>query len=130
MGHFDTLLEHTLERFENYGINTHDYVKITKAESSGINGEYTEIVKNLQKSDLNLKVIEVIGPEDGVHSVTIGQEAAGGLFVNKVTVPINNVELVSRGVPPSIPQSWIGDTEKEIEEFKPKMVVDLISKRV
>jgi len=125
MGHFDTLLEHTLERLD-HGITTHDYVKITKTESKGMNGDYSEIVKNIQKGDLNLKVLEVIGSDSGNHSVTVGQEAAGGLFVNKVTIPLSNVELVSRGVPPDIPDSWLGQDKEENESLKPTPVTDLI----
>jgi hypothetical protein len=129
MSHFDSLLEQSIARFENNGIGRHDYVKITNPSVKGVNGDYTEIIKNLQKSDLNLRVLDFNGDETDGRSVTIGQEAAGGIYINKATIPVANLELVSRGYPPSIPESWIGNTDKEVEDLKPKPATDLISNK-
>lgn len=113
MSHFEDLVRHTVERNNFGGVQVLDYVEIKDTDFEGVTDEIKAGLKELQDSDLNIKVLEVVKgtPEEGRNepkffSAVIGQEIASGIFPKKFTVPVKNLSVKSYNVPNSIPDSW------------------------
>ena len=126
MSHFKTLFEHSLDRFNFGGIQIHDYVKIKSTDVEGATEDFIKKLEEFKESDLNIKVLEIVNAssEDGrnkpsLFSVVIGQEMASGLFPNKITVPVSNLEVVGYNQPNTIPDSW-KYTSKEDRNGEPQ----------
>jgi len=113
MSHFKQLFEHTIERFNFGGVQIHDYVKIISDKVDGAPVAYSDELKKFIDSDLNIKVLDITTNTYTTNrqtpdkfSVVIGLETASGIFIDKITVPSNILEVVGYNVPPSIPDSW------------------------
>jgi hypothetical protein len=111
--YFQTLFEHTLDRFNFGGIQIQDYVKILDTKVDGATEDYIKELEAFKSDDLNIKVLEVVSStaEDGrnqpnTFSVVVGQEMASGLYPRKITVPVKHLKVIGYAQPPSIPDSW------------------------
>ena len=130
MSHFQSLFEHTVERFNFGGIQVHDYVKILDTKVDGANEDYIKELEKFKSDDLNIKVLEIVNnsaemgrnqPND--FSAVIGQEMASGLYPRKITVPMKHLKVVGYNQPPSIPDSWKYE-DKSDETGEPKPLKD------
>lgn len=128
---FKVLFEHSMNRFTYGGVQIGDYVNIRSTDFIGANDAIKKELGRIKSEDLNIKVLQIVKstPENGendpkLFSAVIGQEIAGGIFPQKYTVPVENLEFVSWNVPDKVPDSWKVDN-KEDRDGKPE-VLDLI----
>ena len=120
MSDFSKLYQHTIDRFNYGGVQASDYVKITSTDIEGVNVDYKNELERFKEEDLNLRVFEIVkqGSNRGhpaTFSAVVGQEMAGGLCPNKMTIPVSHLEVVTYNHAPSIPDSWKVENKSDLD---------------